>query len=199
MTGRPHVTPPSAERDTSIALAEPGASVAPLNESASAYAMPPGDTAIHGSVVRSKSPPLVAFPPVQCAKGIAETVQLRPSSKDAPTSSPCAPPFDQRSCCQAPMRLVGLDGLIATKGSTSASTYNVPVCGEPLQPAAKVEAGETRTSGTDVNGGGTGTELPPSSPPPQETRGRTPAAANTSCRSSSLPTVASAEILRAGM
>src|SRR5215469_6837588 len=51
--GNCHVTPKSAERATSMALEEPGASVAPVNDSESAYTKPFGETVSHGSLARA--------------------------------------------------------------------------------------------------------------------------------------------------
>jgi len=33
--------------------------------------------------------------------------------------NPCAPPFDQRSCCHAAMRFIGLKGFTTRYGSTA--------------------------------------------------------------------------------
>src|SRR5215211_4748139 len=45
--------------------------------------------------------------------------QVAPLSRLAPTTLPREPPFDQRSCCHAPMMLSPLAGLTSTNGSTS--------------------------------------------------------------------------------
>ena len=51
-TGLLHVSPPSVDRLTVIALAEPAPNVAPLNASAAWYAVPSGANVTHGSVAR---------------------------------------------------------------------------------------------------------------------------------------------------
>src|SRR5580704_10201727 len=100
-----------------------------------------------------------------------------PPSKDAARLRPCAPPSDQRFCCQALIRFRGLVGLTARYGSAAVSVYSVPVAGTPSQPALNVEACETRTWVTEVTGP-TGGVMPP--PPPPH--------AVTSVRSATLPT-----------
>ena len=76
--------------------------------------MPSGEMVTHGSEAREKSPP------VQRVNGAERCVQVRPPSTDTPVMFPRAPPFDQRSCCQTPIRRFGLVGSTATIGSTSA-------------------------------------------------------------------------------
>src|SRR3989442_12148001 len=92
-----------------------------------------------------------------------------PPSKDAARPRPCAPPSDQRFRCQALIRFRGLVGLTARDGSAAVSVYSVPVAGTPSQPAANVEACETRPGATEGNGGGPprgGMPAPPPPPPP---------------------------------
>ncbi len=52
-TALPQLRPPSAERETSIALAEPAVPDAPVVESDIAHAVPSGPNETHGSVARS--------------------------------------------------------------------------------------------------------------------------------------------------
>ena len=72
-TAAPQVSPPSPDRETSIALAEPGANEPPVVESDIAHAVPSGPIETHGSVARSKSPPFAAVPPPQREKAIGRT------------------------------------------------------------------------------------------------------------------------------
>ena len=57
-----------------------------------------------GPVAPSKSPPLPGSPPVQRENGAVLSDQVRPPLNEAASMTPCAPPFDQRSCCQAPTK-----------------------------------------------------------------------------------------------
>ncbi len=117
-----HVRPPSAERLTVIALREPARNVVPVTDSADCHAVPSGPNVTHGSLARSKSPPLPAVPPEQRVNGTLRRSHVRPPSNDAPVIRPRAAPFDQRSCCHTPIRFRGSRGLIARCGSTSAPT-----------------------------------------------------------------------------
>ena len=74
-----------------------------------------------------------------------DSVQVAPPSKDAARFKPCAPPSDQRFCCQALIRFMGLVGLTARYGSAAVLVYSVPVAGTPSQPALNVESCEART------------------------------------------------------
>jgi len=49
-----------------------------------------------------------------------EVVQVAPPSIEVDVRSPCAPPFDQRSCWKTPTMWFELLGSTATRGSTSA-------------------------------------------------------------------------------
>src|SRR5437016_1025000 len=98
--------PPSMERLTSIARFGASSSKAyPIW-----YAVPFGEIPTHGSLARWNVPPLHR---VNFAKLV---VQVWPPSKVAAVTSPLAPPFDQRSCCQIPIRCLGLPGSTAANG-----------------------------------------------------------------------------------
>src|SRR3954471_8021835 len=84
-------------------------------------------------------------PPAQALKGSGVSPQVLPPSNEKPATRPCAPPFDQRSCCQVPMTLLVFAGLTATHGSTSALRKFVPVWATPSQPGVKGLGLETRT------------------------------------------------------
>ena len=121
-TAGPQVSPPSADRETSIALAEPGANEPPVVESDIAHAVPSGPIETHGSVARSKSPPLAALPPPQRENAKGRVAQVAPPSKETAATSPRADPLDHRSCCHMATRWPGLEGFAARLGSTSAFT-----------------------------------------------------------------------------
>ena len=140
-TGSSQFAPLSNERDVKTALAK----LESLIDSATWCATPFGENDTHGSVERSKSPPLAAFPPVQrlnfaCpvsdAGLIGGIVQVVPPLSEKPLRLPLAPPLDQRSCCQLPTRLLASARLTSTHGSTSALRNTVPVWGAPSHPAA---------------------------------------------------------------
>src|SRR5215213_2830351 len=97
--------------------------------------MPFGENVTQGSDARWKSPPFAAFPPAQMLKCAHDSAHVAPPSKDVEVTNPCEPPFDQRSCWKAPTMWSGSAGSTATRGSTSAFSYNVPDCGTPSQPA----------------------------------------------------------------
>ena len=81
----------------------------------------PGGAERHPRVRSALVVALVApVPPAQLLNLGALCVQVRPPSVLTPASRPCAPPSDQRSCCQNPTTLFGFVGLTATEGSTSA-------------------------------------------------------------------------------
>src|SRR5919197_5262054 len=73
-----------------------------------------------GSDERPKSPPLAAVPPAQLLKCGVEYAKLVPPSWLTAATKPCAPPSDQRSCCQNPATSLALAGLTASRGATSA-------------------------------------------------------------------------------
>src|SRR5439155_24616374 len=81
---------------------------------------PLGAHETHGSDERPKSPPLAAVPPAQLLKCGAEYAKLDPPVWLTAATSPCEPPFDQRSCCQNPATSLALVGLTASQGSVSA-------------------------------------------------------------------------------
>jgi hypothetical protein len=62
------------------------------------WTVPSGEIDTHGSDARAKRLP----PGAQLVNGGALRVHVRPPSNDAAASSPLAPPFDHRSCCQTP-------------------------------------------------------------------------------------------------
>jgi len=77
-----------------------------------------------------------------------EGVQVIPPSKDAARFSPLRPRHsDQRFCCQALIRFIGLVGLTTRYGSAAVSVYSVPVAATPSQPPRSVEGCETRCLG----------------------------------------------------
>src|ERR671923_2511383 len=59
--------------------------------------------------------------------------QLAPPLKEAEAINACAPPFDQRSCCQTAIALPAVTGLTATKGSTSVFGKFVPPAAGAVQ------------------------------------------------------------------
>src|SRR5262249_51640437 len=81
----------------------------------------------HGSLARWYEPPL------QRVRFATLDVQVWPPSNVAAATSPFAPPFDQRSCCQIPTRCLGFWGSTATDGSTSALGKRVPPPDGPRQ------------------------------------------------------------------
>src|SRR5713101_57509 len=89
-----------------------------------AYAVPSGPMETQGSEARSYGVPVNGsktglIPVTHPLKGNWLSPQVAPPSVEKPASRPCAPPFDQRSCCQTPMMLPAVCGLTATKGSSS--------------------------------------------------------------------------------
>src|SRR5713226_2428447 len=76
----------------------------------------------------------VGVPDAQASKGSVVSPQVLPPSNEKPATRPCAPPFDQRSCCQTPTMFEESAGFTATYGSTSAFVYTVP--GPPMLHAA---------------------------------------------------------------
>src|SRR5260221_12536233 len=91
-----------------------------------------------GSDARSKLPPLAGVPPLQRAIGAEVRVHVPPPSNVNAVTGPREPPPDQRSCCHAPMKWLGLAGSTAMEGSASALRYTVPAADTPSQPGAKV-------------------------------------------------------------
>src|SRR5262245_33139606 len=74
-------------------------------------------------------------------------IQLLPPSVERAAISACAPPFDQRSCCQTAIRLPAFAGLAATNGSTSVLLVTVP----PAAGAWQAATGLGSTDTFDVN------------------------------------------------
>src|SRR5215475_9741277 len=105
--GSLHVRPPLVERLASTAFVLSFAS----NERLTWYAVPspPNDT--HGSDERSYAPPFAAVPPAQVLKCGNVSDHVWPPSSETPVTSPCAPPSDQRSCCQTATRFIAFVGL----------------------------------------------------------------------------------------
>src|SRR5262245_53784323 len=58
--------------------------------------------------------------------GMTTWDQLAPPSMLTPATSPRAPPFDQRSCCQVATMLLAFAGLTSTQGSTVLSGKSRP-------------------------------------------------------------------------
>ncbi len=141
-------------------------SAAPLSDRPIRCNVPSLPTSTQGSVVRSKSPLLPAAAPPQRDIGCSRRVQVLPPSLDTALTSARAAPSLQRSCCHAASSSSGLPGARASIGSTSASTYEVPVAAPPpVHPAATGVAVLTRLAGRDS--GGSAVASPPPPPPPQ--------------------------------
>src|SRR5260370_42383583 len=73
-----------------------------------AYAVPSGPMETQGSEARSYGAPVNGSRMALGAhtlKGRDVSPQVAPSSNEKPATSPCAPPFFQRSCCQTPTTL----------------------------------------------------------------------------------------------
>src|SRR6185437_6222845 len=156
VAGGLHVLPASIDRLASTALDEPLANVSPVNAIPIWYATPSGPIATQGSLARAKSPPFAALPPVQRESAACDHVQVAPASNEYAARSPRAPPSDQRSCCQTPIRCDGFCGSIATYGSTSAPVKATPLTGALSQSAEKGDAPVTRirnASGCAPSGG----------------------------------------------
>src|SRR5216684_3372400 len=87
------------------------------------YAVPSGPMETQGSEARLYGVPVNGSkmaPGAHPLKGRVVSLQVLPPLSEDPATRPCAPPFDQRSCCQTPMMFFGLAGLAETQGSTSA-------------------------------------------------------------------------------
>src|SRR5712692_3176995 len=112
---------------TPVSLLPPPLTVLSVASRPTVYAVPSGPMETQGSEARSYGAPVNGskmglIPVTQPLKGNWLSPQVLPPSVEKPASRPCAPPFDQRSCCQTPMLLSAVCGLTATKGSSSAST-----------------------------------------------------------------------------
>src|SRR4051794_32228423 len=106
--------------------------------------MPSGPIETHGSDARSYERPPGAH--ILNGRGVCEP-HVTPLLKEAAAISACAPPFDQRSCCQTAIRLASLAGLTALNGSTSVFRKLVP----PAAGAAHVATGLGLPDTMDVN------------------------------------------------
>src|SRR6266571_3584753 len=89
VVSEPHVSPPSIDLLTVIALSKSP----PLKLSAIWYAAPFGENVTQGSEARSKSPPLPVFPPEQNVNGAHDWLQVVPPSWVTEATRPRAPPF----------------------------------------------------------------------------------------------------------
>jgi hypothetical protein len=106
------VAPPFVDRTAATALSL----LVWLNEMLIAYAIPSGPTETQGSEARSYGSP----PGAHRLNGSACCdPHVTAPSNDAAAINACAPPFDQRSCCQTAIWLAGFAGLTALNGSTS--------------------------------------------------------------------------------
>src|SRR5262245_12898050 len=114
--GSLHVSPPSVERLARTALTLSSA----LNERLTWYAVPSGPKDTHGSDARSYAPLFASVPPAQVLKCGNVSDHVRPPLCETAVTRPCAPPSDQRSCCQTAIRLSGFVGFTSTHGSSSA-------------------------------------------------------------------------------
>ena len=111
-----------------------------LNEMPIAYAIPSLPIETQGSDARSYGSP----PGAQLLNGSACCEpHVAPPSNDAVAINACAPPFDERSCCQTAIWLAAPVGLTALNGSTS-------VFGNTVPPAAGVSHAATGLGLTDT-------------------------------------------------
>src|SRR6185437_7366068 len=94
------VRPPSKERLTTMAVCRP----APFSPSATWCTVPSAAMDTQGSLARSYAPP------AHFENFARDGDQVMPPSKDTAEAVPLEPPFDQRSCCQAPTRWSGFLG-----------------------------------------------------------------------------------------
>src|SRR5690349_6174713 len=84
------------------------------SRSQTAYAVPSGPMETQGSEARLYGVPVNGSkmaPGAQPLKGRGVSPQVLPPLSENPATKPCAPPFDQRSCCQTPMIFFWLAGL----------------------------------------------------------------------------------------
>src|SRR5689334_22827042 len=94
-----------------------------LTEYATLPPFPSGPIETHGSDARWYERPPVTHSLNGSPCGVD---QFAPPFEDVADMSPCAPPFDQRSCCHTAIALPVLTGSTATNGSTSELTKAVP-------------------------------------------------------------------------
>src|SRR6266568_1139772 len=128
--GLTQVRPPSLEVTVATPVSLLPLAVPPLLLVASrpmAYAVPSGPMETQGSEARLYGAPVNGSkmaPEAHPLKGSVLSPQVLPPLVEKPATSPCAPPFDQRSCCQTPTTLTCavpiVAGLTETQGSTSA-------------------------------------------------------------------------------
>jgi hypothetical protein len=85
---------------------------------------------------------------------MTDCVQLEPPLKLTPATSPRAPPFDHRSCCQMPTMLSPSVGFTSIQGSTSLCRNTVPDWPATLSAVQPTNAlvPETWTSGPAMKG-----------------------------------------------
>src|SRR5262249_22996846 len=81
-----------------------------------------------------------------------DSAHVAPPLNDVDATSPCAPPFDHRSCWKTPTRWSGFVGSTATRGSTSAFSNSVPDCGTTSQPGGNGLGCEATDGGVAMNG-----------------------------------------------
>src|SRR5512137_1959980 len=121
----PQVAPPSVEVTVAMPVSLLPLIVLLVASRPTAYAVPSGPMETQGSEARPYGAPVNGSRTALGAhtlKGSVVSPQDFPPLNEKPATRPCAPPLFQRSCCQAPMMFIGLLGLTATYGSTSALT-----------------------------------------------------------------------------
>src|SRR5262249_15531142 len=91
-----------------------------------AYAVPSGPIETHGSDARLYGLPVngsrIAFG-AHALNGSVVSPQVAPPSELKPATRPCAPPFDQRSCCQTPTTFAWLVPTAAASPAPCGSTW----------------------------------------------------------------------------
>src|SRR5262249_55845253 len=122
-----------------------------LNERLTWYAVPSGPNDTHGSDERSYPPPFCGVPPAHVLKCGNVRVHEAPPLCVTAVTSPCAPPSDQRSCCQTAIRLFAFVGLTSAQGSSSAFGYSTLPGAWPTVHAANGLGPDTVVSGDTVN------------------------------------------------
>src|SRR5215469_12610351 len=138
--GLSQVLPPLTDVSVATAVSLLPAPRLLVASSPTVYAVPSGPIDTQGSDARLNGVPVngsrigLGAQPLNCSD---VSPHVLPPSLLKPATSPCAPPSDQRSCCQTPTTLPAVCGLTATEGSTSALTYLMLVLGWPAmeQPA----------------------------------------------------------------
>ena len=99
-------------------------------------------------------------------------VQLAPPSRETVVPSPLAPPFENRSCWNTPIRLLVVSGFTSTHGSTSELAYSVPFWGAPWHAGANGLRPEAWTGGPTAAPAETGTARAATAPPVAKMRPR---------------------------